>query len=148
AFEIDLPRRHEIEAVLGRHRTILDANVPAQLGANLLDDDLAQVQRIADRLLRLRIEKRERRRILAVAEAHGARIVDFLERAGIAYDGRRVGRLGSDRLSRRDGYCRNDQAYQSPRAGSASCAGFDGPRAMRSHRHPSLLSRYSQNARA
>src|SRR5262249_3999944 len=79
ALEIDRPPLHLFEAVLRRGRTILDADVPSDLAADLLDDHLADVERIADRLF-FRVEEGERRRILAVAKPDDTSRLDPLER--------------------------------------------------------------------
>jgi hypothetical protein len=51
AFEIDRPRGHELEAVLGRHGPVFDGEILADLARDLVDDDLVDVERISDRLL-------------------------------------------------------------------------------------------------
>ena len=92
ALEVDRAGGHHLEAVFGRHRPVFDLEVLADFFGDLLDDDFAEVERIADRLL-FRVEECERRRIFAVAQANDARLVDSLERWGGVGDDQRAGAL-------------------------------------------------------
>ena len=107
AFEIDRTRGHELEAVLGRHGPVFDGEILADFAGNLVDDDFAEVERISDRLP-FRVEERERRRVLAVAQANDTRLVDPLERAGGIGDDRRAGSLRDRRGCRQKRANRRD----------------------------------------
>ena len=76
AFQIDLARGEKLEAVLRGHRPVIGTDFPSQLGHDFLDHDFAQVEGVADRLS-APVDKRERRRVLAVADADDAAVVDF-----------------------------------------------------------------------
>src|SRR5437773_4347198 len=97
-LEIDLAGIDEIEPVLGRDRPILGSNVLAELRRDFFDDDFAKIERISDRLV-VGTEECEGRRVLAVADAHGAAVVDLFERARIRNGERRIVSLCSRRLN-------------------------------------------------
>src|SRR6185369_3978523 len=69
-------------------------------GADLLDDGLAELEAVADRPVG-RVEERERRRALAIAETNGAGLLD-------------VGERGTELLAHglRGGSCRRQQCCQ------------------------------------
>ena len=82
AFEIDLAGGHEVEAVSGRHRPPDHPDVFAEFRRDLLDHDFAEVERVPHGLAP-RVEEREGRRILAIADADFAAVVDLLERSRV-----------------------------------------------------------------
>ena len=82
ALEIHRAGSNHLDPVLRIHRQILDLDgVVAQLASDLLDDDKAYVDRIANRSTRL-IEIRKRDRGIAVADSDHLGILDFFQRAG------------------------------------------------------------------
>ena len=81
AFEVDLARGDGGDARLRGHRLPLDRDRPANLLADRVDEQLAQVDRIADRLAARR-QVRERNRRLAVADRDRSTGADLGERAG------------------------------------------------------------------
>src|SRR4030095_905805 len=65
-------------------RSILDADILVQLASYLINDDLAQVKRVADRFL-VGTDECKGRRILAIAQLDDATVADLLQRAGIGH---------------------------------------------------------------
>ena len=64
------------------YRDIADLQqLPVQLVGSLVDDRLAQLERVAERRL-ARAEVRERERVLPVADGDDAGVPDLLQRAG------------------------------------------------------------------
>ena len=118
AFEVDLARADELEAVFRGYRPEFDSKLLADFAGDLVDDDLAHVERISDRLFR-GVEERERRRARAVAQANDPRLVDPLERGGRVRDHERAGALRQRRVCRQKrAYRRDDDRVPSGQAGA------------------------------
>ena len=78
----ELSKSKRFSGVTGRYSTRMSFRSSAD---DLLDHHGAEVQRIADRLS-LRVEKCERRRVLAMTEAQYPALVDLLQRPGVGDD--------------------------------------------------------------
>jgi hypothetical protein len=85
--------------------------------ADLLDDDVADVERVPDGPA-LCVEEGEGRRVLAVADADDARFVDLLQGARERLDRRRRPRLGDCRTDRQQ--ADEQRADQRPRTGGCA----------------------------
>ena len=80
AFEVDLVLHHRRNAVVRCDLDVFDPEIGVvDLDADLLDDGLAEFEAVADRPVGL-IEKRERRRTLAIAKTHDMCVLDIGKR--------------------------------------------------------------------
>ena len=113
AFQIHRARIDEVEAIAWAHRHVLDAQRLVYMLADLLDDDVADVERVAD-WPALGIEKCERRGVLAMTDANHAGLVNLLQRPGERCDRRGSPRLGNCRTNGQQTY--DQRQFESVRA--------------------------------